>query len=94
MLQVRKLIKRKSDSPVNVDVINNNTLTNLHVCNLAEGLNYSTGLRLETDCQTCNYTQLRINGLSGSYSQVLINGRSVFSPLTLLCMVLNNCLQI
>ena len=79
-----KTYKRKSDSPVNVDVINNNTLANLLVCNLAEGLNYSTGLRLETDCQTCNYTQLRINGLSGSYSQVLINGRSVFSPLTAL----------
>ena len=79
-----KTNKRKSDSPVNVDVINNNTLANLLVCNLAEGLNYSTGLRLETDCQTCNYTQLRINGLSGSYSQVLINGKSVFSPLTAL----------
>ena len=79
-----KTYKRKSDSPVNVDVINNNTLANLLVCNLAEGLNYSTGLRLETDCQTCNYTQLRINGLSGSYSQVLINGKSVFSPLTAL----------
>ncbi len=79
-----KTYKRKSDSPVNVDVINNNTLANLLVCNLAEGLNYSSGLRLETDCQTCNYTQLRINGLSGSYSQVLINGRSVFSPLTAL----------
>ena len=37
-----KTYKRKSDSPVNVDVINNNTLANLLVCNLAEGLNYST----------------------------------------------------
>ena len=36
---------------------------------------------METDCQTCNYTQLRMNGLGGSYSQILINGRPVFSPL-------------
>lgn len=37
---------------------------------------------METDCQTCNYSQLRMNGLGGAYSQILINSRSVFSPLT------------
>ena len=39
-------------------------------------------MRVETDCQTCNYTQLRINGLAGGYSQILINGKAIFSPLT------------
>lgn len=39
-------------------------------------------MRVETDCQTCNYTQLRMNGLAGGYSQILINGRPIFSPLT------------
>jgi len=48
---------------------------------LADGLNYQAGLRVETDCQTCNYTQLRINGLSGGYSQILINSRPIFSAL-------------
>ncbi len=33
----------------------------------------------QPDCQTCNYTQLRMNGLSGGYSQILNNGRPVFS---------------
>ena len=37
---------------------------------------------METDCQTCNYTQVRMNGLGGAYSQILINSRAVFSPLT------------
>ena len=48
---------------------------------LAEGLNFTPGLRTETNCQNCGFNQLRINGLEGSYSQILVNGRPVFSSL-------------
>jgi len=74
--------KRSTDNPVIVNVINSATLANVQACNLSEGLKFQTGLRVETDCQTCNYTQLRMNGLAGGYSQILINGRPIFSPLT------------
>ena len=77
-----KTFKRKTQSPVIVNVIDSKKLQNVQACNLAEGLKFQPGLRVETDCQTCNYTQLRMNGLSGGYSQILINGRAVFSPLT------------
>ncbi len=76
-----KTFKRKTQSPVIVNILNSSTLDNLQVCNLSEGLKFQPGLRIETDCQTCNYTQLRINGLQGGYSQILINGRPIFSPL-------------
>ncbi len=76
-----KTFKRKTDSPVLVTVLDSKALNNLQVCNLSEGLKFQPGLRMETDCQTCNYTQLRINGLAGGYSQILINGRPIFSPL-------------
>lgn len=76
-----KTFKRKTDSPVIVNILDNKTLNNLQVCNLSEGLKFQPGLRIETDCQTCNYTQLRMNGLQGGYSQILINGRPIFSPL-------------
>lgn len=76
-----KTSKRQTNSPVLVNVLNSKTLNNLQVCNLSEGLKFQPGLRVETDCQTCNYTQLRINGLAGGYSQILINGRPIFSPL-------------
>lgn len=76
-----KTFKRKTDSPVIVNILDSKTLTNLQVCNLSEGLKFQPGLRVETDCQTCNYTQLRMNGLQGGYSQILINGRPIFSPL-------------
>jgi outer membrane receptor for ferrienterochelin and colicins len=76
-----KTFKRKTESPVIVNILDSRTLNNLQVCNLSEGLKFQPGLRIETDCQTCNYTQLRINGLQGGYSQILINGRPIFSPL-------------
>ena len=77
-----KTFKRRIHSPVIVNVIDSKQLENVQACNLAEGLKFQPGLRVETDCQTCNYTQLRMNGLSGGYSQILINGRAIFSPLT------------
>ena len=64
-----------------VNVIESKQLENVQACNLAQGLKFQPGLRVETDCQTCNYTQLRMNGLTGGYSQILINGRAIFSPL-------------
>jgi outer membrane receptor for ferrienterochelin and colicins len=77
-----KTFKRQTHSPVIVGVIDSQLLENVQACNLSEGLRFQTGLRVETDCQTCNYTQLRMNGLGGGYSQILINGRPIFSPLT------------
>jgi len=77
-----KTPRRQTNSPVIVNVVNSQTLDNVQACNLSEGLKFQPGLRVETDCQTCNYTQLRMNGLAGGYSQILINGRPIFSPLT------------
>lgn len=77
-----KTSKRQTNSAVIVNVINSETINNIQACNLSEGLRFQPGLRVETDCQTCNYTQLRMNGLAGGYSQILINGRPIFSPLT------------
>ena len=77
-----KTFKNQNDSPIMVNVLNSKTLNDVQACNLSDGLIFQTGLRVETNCQTCNYTQLRMNGLAGGYSQILINGRPIFSPLT------------
>ncbi|GLR17563.1 TonB-dependent receptor [Portibacter lacus] len=77
-----KTFKRQTKSAVIVNVVDGKTLDNVQACNLSEGLRFQPGLRVETDCQTCNYTQLRMNGLAGGYAQILINGRPIFSPLT------------
>ena len=77
-----KTFKRSTNSAIIVNVLNSEAMENVQACNLAEGLKFQPGLRVETDCQTCNYTQLRMNGLGGGYAQILINGRPIFSPLT------------
>jgi outer membrane receptor for ferrienterochelin and colicins len=76
-----KTFKRSTQSPVIVNVLDRKNIEAVEACNISEGLRFQPGLRIETDCQTCNYTQLRMNGLAGGYSQILINGRLIFSPL-------------
>lgn len=49
--------------------------------NLAETMNFQSGLRVENNCGNCGTTQLRINGLEGQYSQILIDSRPIFSSL-------------
>ena len=49
--------------------------------NMAEVLDYQTGLRVEMSCQNCGVPQLRINGLEGQYSQILMDSRPIFSSL-------------
>lgn len=76
-----KTFQRITRAPVIVNVLEGKSIDAVQACNISEGLRFQPGLRVETDCQTCNYTQLRMNGLGGGYSQILINGRPVFSPL-------------
>ncbi len=68
-------------APIIVNRIDNRLLQDVQALSLAEGLSFSPGLRVENNCQSCGFTQLRINGLSGAYSQVLVNSRAVFSSL-------------
>ncbi|MDD2286208.1 MAG: TonB-dependent receptor [Paludibacter sp.] len=51
------------------------------VC-IADGLNFQPGLRVENNCNNCGFTQIRINGLEGPYSQILIDSRPIFSALS------------
>lgn len=68
-------------SPIIVNTVNSKTLSATQSINIADGLSYSPGLRVENNCQNCGFTQLRMNGLDGPYSQILINSRPVFSAL-------------
>ncbi len=48
---------------------------------VADALNFQPGLRVENTCTNCGKTDLRINGLQGQYSQILMDSRPVFSSL-------------
>lgn len=73
---------KRRNSPSLVSVATSKLLTNVSANSLADGLCYQPGLRVENDCQNCGFTQVRINGLDGHYSQILMNSRPVFSALT------------
>ena len=77
----RSEVKRK-ESPTLVSVMPSLLLEQVGAPTLAAGLNFQTGVRVETNCQNCGFTQVRINGLEGSYSQILIDSRATFSALT------------
>ncbi|MFT6210886.1 MAG: outer membrane receptor for ferrienterochelin and colicins [Bacteroidia bacterium] len=69
------------NSPVIMNTISSKTFEATQSLSIAEGLKFSPGLRVENNCQNCGFTQLRMNGLDGAYSQILINSRPVFSAL-------------
>lgn len=73
--QVRRL------SPSLVNVTPGRIFDAIGACSLADGLSLQPGVRVENDCQNCGFTQVRINGLDGHYSQILMNSRPVFSAL-------------
>lgn len=72
----------RRESPALVSVITSSIFNRVGACSLADGLNFQPGVRVENDCQNCGFTQVRINGLDGHYSQILMNSRPVFSALT------------
>ncbi|MEZ4936966.1 MAG: TonB-dependent receptor [Crocinitomicaceae bacterium] len=69
------------ESVVGIGVTDSKTLQLVNANTVSEGLNFQPGLRTETNCQNCGYSQVRMNGLPGKYSQILINGRQSFSSL-------------
>ncbi len=68
-------------APSLVSVLNMQTLEVTNSKMLADGLKFQPGLRVENNCQNCGTTQVRINGMEGSYSQILIDSRPVIGAL-------------
>jgi len=71
----------KKEAPVIVKVLSPKLFNATQALSLADGLNYQPGVRVETNCQNCGFTQVRMNGLEGPYAQILVNSRPVFSGL-------------
>ena len=71
----------RKESPILVNVIDRKIFAATSSPTLAEGLAFQPGVRVENDCQNCGFAQVRINGLCGHYSQILIDSRPVFSAL-------------
>lgn len=71
----------RAESPVIVNSLSSDLFNSTQSTTLVDGLNYCTGLRTENNCSNCGFNQVRMNGLEGPYSQILINSRPIFSGL-------------
>jgi outer membrane receptor for ferrienterochelin and colicins len=71
----------RHEAPTLVGVLSAKAMQTANAVCLAQGLSLSTGVRVENDCQNCGFTQARINGLGGHYTQILIDSRPVISSL-------------
>ena len=77
----RNEVSRK-EAPVVVNVMSAKLFEMVNSTDLAKSLNFQSGLRVENSCQNCAFPQVRINGLEGPYSQILINSRPIVSALS------------
>ena len=72
----------RREAPALVSVLDAGLFEKTNASCLAQGLSFQPGVRVEDDCQNCGFTQVRINGLDGHYSQILVDSHPVFSSLT------------
>ena len=68
-------------SPTLVNVVGMDTYNRTNSTTVAQGLAFQPGVRVENNCQNCGFQQVRINGLDGQYTQILIDSRPIFSSL-------------
>ena len=68
-------------SPTLVNVVGMDIYSTANATTVAQGLSFQPGVRVENNCQNCGFQQVRINGLDGQYTQILIDSRPIFSAL-------------
>ncbi len=74
--------KLYDETAVKTEILSSREITSKAPSNLADALYETTGIRIENDCQNCNFTQCRINGMPGKYSQILIDSSPIISAMT------------
>jgi outer membrane receptor for ferrienterochelin and colicins len=69
------------DVPVRTEVITAKAIENKNAVNIYQALEGVPGVRVESQCQSCNFTMVRMQGLGAEHTQVLINGQPMYSGL-------------
>lgn len=72
---------RVAESPVKVDVIGEAFLRRAAGDNLLMAMDRVTGVQQQVDCGVCFTNSLRINGMEGPYTAVLVDGVPIMSSL-------------
>lgn len=67
--------------PIRTEVVTSQSLRTKNAQNIFEALEAIPGLRVESQCQFCNFSMVRMQGLGAEHTQVQINGQPVYSGL-------------
>lgn len=71
----------RRDAPVASNIVSAKDFKQNQSVTLLEGVSFQPALRIESNCQNCGESGIRMNGMNSSYSQILIDGRPIFSSL-------------
>lgn len=69
------------DVPIRTEVLTSQAIINKNAQNLYEALEGVPGIRVEQQCQFCNFSMVRMQGLGAEHTQVLIDGEPIYSGL-------------
>jgi len=67
--------------PVYTEVITRKAIEDRSAHNLYEALDGAPGIRVEQQCQACNFSVLRMQGLGADHTQILLDGQPAYSGL-------------
>ena len=81
VVSANRNVTTRREAPSLVSVLDHRLFDVTTSPTIAEGLSFQSGVRVENNCQNCGFNQVRLNGLDGHYSQILIDSRPVFSAL-------------
>jgi outer membrane receptor for ferrienterochelin and colicins len=73
--------RKLSEVPVRTEVIGREEIQKTQSRTLADAIEWTNGIRVENDCQNCNFQQVRMLGLPGNFTQILADGRPSLSSL-------------
>lgn len=72
----------RKEAPVVVNVLSEKQFEQNNAQDLVQSLGFQSGVRVEYNCQNCGFPQVRINGLEGPYTQLLIDSKPIMSALS------------
>jgi outer membrane receptor for ferrienterochelin and colicins len=75
------LLTKQQDKIAIVDTVSRKEIERTTATNLIDLLDGKLGVRKKVDCSVCNTAHIRLLGLNGAYSQILIDGVPAYSGL-------------
>ena len=81
VVTANKYETKKREATTIVNVISPLLIESTASNTMSDVLDFQTGVRVEMSCQNCGVPQLRINGLEGQYTQLMMDSRPIFSSL-------------